>query len=485
MKKIIIRFIIFIVIGFVVYIISPILIVLYNKKQEIKPTINMPYSIDTLDFRSNTEADFMSKYGYLNIENSPTFDTIYGSFFSEKYYISIMADTIKLSSIIFDTGSDACIFDINNFDSNRFGKDISLTNVWGDPLPSKELYIDNIVLGKMIYSPNNVPFYGFTIPLNIIGGDILKHFVWKIDNLHRKIYFSQDTSAFSYDDCVAVPFSFNNNAPIIKCYVNGKLYNVKLDTGSPEFLHIVDGTSIDYLSTIPQTEPRDSFFCTTSVHDMMYANIDSLINSVSQREYRTISDINIGNISFNSEIVEHNIFKSNLLGLDFFKRFEYVILDYINQVMYLGPVSELKSFTYMRTLRTHINTIGIHSNIKLKPYTISSITDSLKEAGLSLGDTIIAIDKEPVTNLELLKLFYSRKSATITVKNGNGESNYTLYRSHYLSEPDTVMTYGEIPFFPLYQNMHFFYPMNDDGRVLKYYNWDPPYLIGDKIRIFD
>ena len=469
-------FIVFIVASIVVivYISVSVLIVLYNKKQEIKPTISMPYKIDTLDFK----LDGANNYVDFHFEKPHGVGTISGSFFNDRCYVSIITDTIKFSSILIDTGSDDSFFDINN----NLGEEYTITNIWGNPLPARRICIDTIVLGKTIYNTNGAPFYYSKHISNVIGGNILKHFVWKIDNLHKKVYFSQDTSAFLCNDCIAVPFDFKANIPFTKCYVNGKLHNVMLDTGYSGFLHIVDKTSVEESLCTPHVEPRDSFFCTTLINDILYDSTE--VDFIRQKEYRTISDINIENISFNNEIVEHNIYFNNLLGWDFFQRFEYVVFDYINQVMYLGPISELKSFTYLRNLRTYINAMGIQSTIS-NPSTILLITDSLEEVGLSLGDTIIAIDKEPVTNMELLKLLYSRKSATITVKNGNGESDYTLYRSHYLSEPDTVMTYGEVALFPLYRNMLSFYLMNDDGFIFKYYNWNPPYLIGDQWRIFD
>ena len=449
-----------------------------------KPTISMPYNIDTLAFKSFIGSDIIRKFGGINFLPPLDPDTIYGSFFYERLYISVIADSLNISSMIIDTGSGISTFNTNDFRNinfNKFGKEVLLTNIWGNTFPTKELFIDKLVLGKTIYSPNNVPFSSFAGSPNILGTDVLKHFVWKIDNLRRKIYFSQDISAFSYKDCVAVPFELKNGLPFIKFYVNGKVYDAHIDTGYPNFLHVIDKTSINNSLFMFRAEPRDSFICTALHVDK---NNSCVGDPFTKKEYRTISDVWIENINFKSEIVEHNIVNYNVLGWDFIQRFEYVILDYINQFMYLGPINDLKSFSYMRNLRTYVNSIGVFYELS-EPNIVTVISDSLKEVGLSLGDTIIAIDREPVTVLESLKLFYSKKSATITVKNGNGEIDYTLYRKHNFSEPDTVMTYGEIPLFPLYRNMEI--QKNDDGScgIMKYYNWSPPYIIGDRIRIFD
>ena len=459
--------------------------VLYKERQSRVPNIFMNYNIDTIDFKTNMDEEFFFHKNFIlnNNEDSSEVTTIDFTTFNEKCYISLKIDSTNLSSVLFDTGSDFSLFDINIVNSKRIGRVGSMINTWGKKFSLSEIFIDTIAFGKTVYIPNNEPFRGYMRPLNIIGGEIMKHFVWKIDNLRRKIYFSQDTSVFMCDDCVAVPFVMNKNIPFIKCIVNDREYSVMVDTGNSGFLHIIDESEMNNNQSFSHQESRDSFYCTMSVFDDSYNIFNYGLSENAIRECRTISDIKINDLSFKDEIIEHNKYQSNILGWDFLQRFEFVILDYINQIMYLGPVDELKTFSYMRDIRSYINTTGIMSSF-IKPNIITALTDSLIKKGISLGDTIIAVDGAPVTNLELLKAIYSRESAEITVKGETYQRDIILYRKHYISEPDTVMTFGEVSLIPLYKRMSIVHPIIGGRRIL-YFDWNPPYLMGDYMKIFD
>ena len=480
MKKLLIIIPSIVIIGFLILV-----AIAFYKMRPMDPAIIMKDNIDTLSFKTNKESDFFFQkslnVGYNEPLGLQTYDC---SSFNEKCYVSVMIDTTTLHSVLIDTGSDISIFNISNFNPKQIGGNNSIYNVWKKEFPYKNVYIDSIGLGKTLFLPFNNSYGGYTRSLNIIGGDILKYFVWKIDNIRREMYFSQDTSAFQYEDCVAVPFVLAGNKPSIKCKVNGTIYNVILDTGNSDFLHIVDATADNSLMHLPESEPRDSFFRTVSVYDDIYESYSNYgIDFDRIEECRTISEIQIENLSFFDEIVEHNKYSSNLLGWDFIQRFEFIIIDYINQVLYLGPVSKHKSFFYLSSIRSSINTTGLMISLS-KPHIITTITDSLSEKGLSLGDTIIAIDGKAVTDSALLKTIYSKESVTITVKDENNEKNYTLYRKQYFSEPDTVMSYGEMALLPLHRNMEIA-NKETGGRIFRYYNWGPTYLTSDNWKIFD
>ena len=474
MKKVLV--LVFIIIACILHVVffiiaCSLLVVIHNQKQVNEPSIYMPYVIDTVDFKSNMESEsYISKHFVLLNNESEIIDTFDVASFNEKCYIQVAVDTLNLSSVCFDTGSDPSIFDINIIPSKRSGKERALTNMSGFQIPNEEIYVDKVILGKTELKSNNVPFLGNSLPKNTIGGDILKYFVWKIDNHRRKIYFSRDTSAFIYEDCIAaVPFILINNRPFAKCKVNGSSYDVMLDTGFAGFLHIVDSTSVNKSLLSSYIEPRDSFIFTTSIDDSIRNYSDYGVNYSTRKDFRTISDVKIESISLNNEVIIHNLLTLNILGWDFFQRFEYVIFDYLNLIMYLGPINEFKSFSYVRNLRRYVNTIGFHSIFLKDHCIINSITDSLKEKGLSLGDTIIAIDGTPFSELELLKAIYSKDSVKITIKNGDIESDYKLYREYYISEPDTVITYGEISIIPIYKNRQIS-SKKSEVRINRYFN---------------
>ena len=481
MKKLLIIIALLCVLSFIIVV----AIAYYKIKIVVKPAIHMESVIDTLSFKTNKESDYFYQKS-LNIftnhtSAADTMSLACSSSFNEKCYVSVDIDTTSLLSVLIDTGSDISLFDINLFRTNQIGWKNSIINTWGKKFPIKNIFIDSITLSKTQFIPYNNPFGGYTRSQNIIGGDILKHFVWKIDNIRREIYFSQDTTAFQHEDCVAIPFVMRGNKPFIKCTVNGIIFDVMLDTGYPDFLHINDTTAINFPMRPPQSEPRDSFYFKEYRYDDINESISNYgLDFDETKICLTISDVQINDISFHNEIIEHNRVVSNLLGWDFIQRFEFIILDYINQVIYLGPDSMHKSFNYLRSSRMYINTTGMMISFS-KPHMITVIADSLVEKGLSLLDTIIAIDGKPVTDSVLLKTIFSRDSATITINNGK---NFNIYRRHYFSEPDTVVSYGEMALIPLYRNMEIT-NNKTGGRIFKYFNWGPPYMTSDTWKIFD
>ena len=417
----------------------------------------MAYDIDTLEFKTNDGLHLF----VLNADTFPCWSE------NEGCLVSVKIDTVNLALVILDTGAGMSLFDVNSIKNKHIGQNINISNTWMNTVSLSEIYIDSIEFGKTtLYKPNNVPFLSHARPQNILGGDVLKHFVWKFDNKHKKIYFSQDTSAFQREDCYAIPFVLEGNRPFIECVVNGKVYDVMVDTGFSDFLHVVDRTAKNNSIFFETGERLDSFIYYTTFFDDKNCISFSGMNFDTVKFCRTISDVKINSLSFENEIVMHNTFSLNMIGWDFFQRFDYVIMDYINQVMYLGSANENKSMAYAHNLRSYINATGIMGSL-MDPFIISILKDSLIEKGISLGDTIIALNGGPVSELELRKSVHFRDSLKITVKNANSQRDFTLNRNQFISEPDTVMSYGEMLKIMIYEKIQVNRP--DSGVcIIKY-----------------
>ena len=448
------------------------------EKNENGVSIYMDGLVDSIEFKTTVdyfihkEMSFdLPKLGYSKI------DTIDCVSFNEGCYIDIIVDTTEISPIIFDTGSGTCIFNENTINYHKKGENRYTENIWGELVPISEVYVDRLKLGNSLIIPNNVAFAGHGNIKNLIGGNLLKHFIWKIDNTKKKIFFTRDPSAFSYTSCTALPFSLDHDRPVIRCTVDNLIYDLVLDTGYQGFLNL-SGRPYNNI----YVQPRDTF---KNVKSFSYDSTKIYtygINEKSINEFFTLSDVGIGTLTLSNELVSHNLAKFNLLGWSFFQRFEFVILDYINQKVYFGPLSDCKTISYLRDIRLYVNTIGIGTTF-LPPFIINSLSCSATEMGLSLGDSIVAIDKKPPTPLEMRKVILSKETAVITTKKGGVFTDYKLKRQHHVEEPDTVMSYGEISLLPLYRNMTIEgiskHPKPPTEYTFKYFNWNPPYLAGD------
>ncbi len=363
----------------------------------------------------------------------------------------------------FDTGMDRTEFLLSEVHA-KVGKSSYKLNVYNKRVPIKRLYFesDTMYLGNTKFVKKGS--YNGIDPLhssnrNILGSDLFSHFVWKLDHLHQKIYFSQDSAAFSGNHAFSISFTTaKGGCPWIKGTINGKKYPFLLDTGYPGFIHIKDtsvkntinwnsGTFIDYLQ-------NNYFFQKEKEYKKQYQ----------------IADVAFDKLFLKDEIIEYNQFRYNLIGQDFFKRFEYVIIDYLHHVIHFGPM-RYKSFFYLRKLRENINSIGIEINSFNFPQ-ILGVSEKMEKAGICPGDTIVKIDGLPVSEnpdliafstlenpavppTSLAYLQYIKDEAVITIKKNGKEQDFRLQREHYVNEPDTVVAYegGFLQIYPIYKSI--------------------------------
>ncbi|WP_106832105.1 hypothetical protein [Parabacteroides pacaensis] len=363
----------------------------------------------------------------------------------------------------FDTGASCTEFLLPEVHA-KIGKSSYRVNTNEERILIKQLYfeLDTMYLGNTKFVQKG-SYVGKDLlhayDRNILGSDLFSHFVWKLDHLHQKIYFSQDSAAFSGNHAFSISFTTppKDGRPRVEGTINGKKYLFLLDTGHPGFIHIKDesvqntinwngGTYIDYL--------QNNYFFQKEKED--------------KKQYQ-IADAAFDKLFFKDEIIEYNQLRYNLIGQDFFKRFEYVIIDYLHHVIHFGPM-RYKSFFYLRKLRENINSIGIEINSFNFPQIIG-VSEKMEKAGICLGDTIVKIDGLPVSEnpdliafstlenpavppTSLAYLQYIKDEAVITIKKNGKEQDFRLQREHYVNEPDTVNSY-EGPFlqpYPIYKS---------------------------------
>ncbi|MDR2146703.1 MAG: hypothetical protein LBE91_09635 [Tannerella sp.] len=429
--------------------------------------IVMKGDVDSIDFRT-----FPGNAGELNIL-SPSLSC----------YIFLKMDSTILEPVNFDTGFPETVFNLDNIRAYEIFGLQNMTNAFGGIVPGWKIKVNNFKIGHTVIEPNDENIYGYNSSSgHFLGVDIQKKFVWKIDNIKQKLFFSQTSSYFDTDGCICIPFKLENNCLFIPVTVDGKVYDARLDTGFDGFLNIRNDTeNSSSLSEVESVFSSDFMTRTEKTFTFLNTGIKSF------RLKRTVSTVQIGTLSFENEIIDHAEFlHMNLLGWDFFQRFDYVIFDYLQQKLYLGPSSGLKSYKYLINLRESINSMGLSCRMRGDFCTINGIADSLVNRGLQLGDTIVKIDDVPTTTLSRLKMIYSRTSAKITVKRGTRERSFKVYRSMHVAEPDTVMSYNYAGIEPIYRDLNV-EKYGNNGKILKYFDFtmDTTYFIGDKFNIYE
>lgn len=325
------------------------------------------------------------------------------------------------------------------------------------------VYCDSLRIGKITYIGQSL-ILGDSLVAGIIGGDLLKHYVWKIDFLNQRIEIAKRIEEFDISEYSKVQFSLEKNIPVVYSSFNKRKIKFAIDTGASTFACIKNTTDTEMTqqiewSTLLPSPNMNVFGNDTTLYESKYSSM--------------IGSLNIGNISLEDEVVEKANTPLNLLGLDFCKRFGSFIIDYPAQTLYLGSTL-YKSINYAEKVNMFVNTLGVGiSSVKNLAY-ISHIAPKLIGEGLSVGDTILKINSQNILNgnkiffkdsfaigdnyiipikSEFRKIadqfHYDCPKATIEVKKGNKREKHKLTRYHYLNTfPDTLSSYTIQPFYP-------------------------------------
>ncbi|WP_106832104.1 hypothetical protein [Parabacteroides pacaensis] len=384
------------------------------------------------------------------------------SMLDRNYLVNISVKNVPIQCF-FDTGNETTEFLLSSVEPVSFISITSKIDINGEKISRKLIQLDTLSIGHTKYLKRGL-YAGVDSlkksDLSILGNDIYEKFVWKLDHVHQQIYFSQDPKVFTEDYILAVPFAKDMKLASLEATIAGKNYKFILDTGYPEFAHIND-------STISNT--TNWYSCLTYNYLLQYHKPITNESEHSKKQTLCIQDMNIGHLLFNNEIINYNKYPNNLLGRDFCNRFEYIIIDYPNRMIYFGPTYHKSSF-YLHELKRKINTLGIDFSYS-KPLKIIGISEEMKKKGLDIGDTIIKINNILVENNpdllkgfknlretvlpenSLFKIHYIDDIVEITVKKENKLKAFTLFRKSYIEEPDTVISYNGafLESYPIYK----------------------------------
>lgn len=173
----------------------------------------------------------------------------------------------------------------------------------------------------------------------------------------------------------------------------------------------------------------------------------------------------MGDISLDNEIIELRNKSQNLIGMDFFRRFDYFILDYPNRKIHFGKPQH-KSLNFLVSSVISVNNKGVTLNPSPKHTHIGRVTERAKAAGINYLDTLVSIDGisiinqdstfykvnlivqeeinhwefSPSTFTKLVNNFhFESDTSQIGIKKGNQIQNFTLVRQYnFLEMPDSI-----------------------------------------------
>ncbi|MEC3879735.1 retropepsin-like aspartic protease [Parapedobacter sp. 10938] len=394
----------------------------------------------------------------------------------------------------FDSGAQRTIFR-KGIPLTQISQDsgVIMIDAYGDHYAASSVALDTLHIGRL-----NITGLGWSVQTDmtmdgILGGDVLRNLVWKIDFARRCIYVAKEVDSFDEDKKQATRFMLINNLPYVKFRVNGVSIEYLMDTGDNGCLNInnalqkihpceFNNRTISWYFIPQKNTPFEAYIHEPRQH--------SVIDTFSY----TDGAVEIGNHSLNHEVVEFVPSDSpTRFGLDLLQRFDYVVLDYPGRKLHLGNPQH-KSYRYLDNMTRRINSMGVQLSTDTVPI-VTGISSLVTGKDILLKDTIVAIDGisflnqpasfysescfmhdgtgvtqkdnrlntekgclPPKHTLMLDQFTYRNDTATLSIKRGNRIHQVTLTRGNqfrYL--PDTVIHFGDGPPLP--------------GYVVKSYQW--------------
>jgi predicted aspartyl protease len=197
------------------------------------------------------------------------------------------------------------------------------SSIQGDVGICDSLSFANIVFIK-------VPFY--VMPNNpkdnknddgVIGIDVMSKAIWKIDFKNYELTFASSIDSFrEISQAEVFPATFNEQSITVEVdFGNNNVKTMAIDLGYNGYM-LMPLTEFNKISSTNKIFTNPGTFATPAS--------ENSVNNLS------ISDtVNIDHNWFFTIVSSNETAKERLIGLDFFKRFDYVLFDFINKQIYI------------------------------------------------------------------------------------------------------------------------------------------------------
>jgi hypothetical protein len=197
------------------------------------------------------------------------------------------------------------------------------TRIQGDVGICDSLTFENIILRE-------IPFY--IMPNNpkdnksydgVFGGDLMSKGIWKIDFKNDKLTFASNIDSFKeIGQAEVIPAIFAGGSITIDVmFENNVIKTMAVDLG-------YNGDLLMPLEEFNRISSQNEIF-TTPARFKTPAS-DNIINSLS-----IVDTININHNWFFAIVSSNENVKQRLIGLQFFRRFDFVIFDFIEKQIYI------------------------------------------------------------------------------------------------------------------------------------------------------
>ncbi|RAV31034.1 hypothetical protein DN748_01960 [Sinomicrobium soli] len=322
---------------------------------------------------------------------------------------------------VFDTGATFSIFN-TLMNGQQTGNKILFNDISGKNQYVNEILIrDTISIGDVKILNGVFGEYDFSNTDGLIGGDILKNLVLELDFINRKMIIHGKSSDISTLNMSVTEFKLKGSVPFVNILINNTPVEFMLDTGFNGFADI----NMRHISSIPfgENTVKENWQETSRLVSPFDAGNSSVKNLS-----KVITDIQIADRVLKNEVI---IFEENLgtdkLGLDFLKRFDRVIIDYLEKRIYFGK-TVYKSRYYHSEIRSGINSNGIKLSNRAQTTVVSAVSEKFNNK-ISIGDTVVQINGNETVNRN--NSFYEdhvKKDSIVIYRHGLAKDTIVKYK---------------------------------------------------------
>jgi len=349
-----------------------------------------PKNTVTLDKTEPIEIDYNQNESYIILENV-------------RINNSIIAE-----NAIFDTGSNGTVIDNSVAQELNLKtiKKVKLIDITGKKTKVPCVKIDSINISGAIFRNiyalvTDLSLYDCENVKVLLGNNILKTGIWKIDLSEHKITLFNSMSNIDYSGFHKIPFSYRLN--LIKLqfdYSGKKLKNILFDTGNPSILIL---SQKDKLTE--HLKPKYSF-------ELYYQSLNKMQLEKVRRDYY-FSNIKLYNLELDSVLTKYS--RKRSIGLGLFKN-NTIVIDYSHKLIGIKEPFILKKTTFKNvgiTFKSYNNNEIVISSLRL-----NSPADKI---GIQVGDKVQKINKKEIsefslTECELIDSLNSMTNDTLYLK---------------------------------------------------------------------
>jgi len=256
----------------------------------------------------------------------------------------------------------------------------------------------------------------------IIGANLMKKAIWKIDYKNQVITITNSIDALSIPETAyKVQFSQElTGTPLININLNGIVAkDVTIDSGSNRNIKLAKQDFYNLANTMPSL-PKLTSFGNSSYGLYGIGKNDSTFTTI-------VPQVSLGDILLKNTIVKFKGKSTSIIGNKFFKNYD-LIFNWFNNEIYFIEKEEYRNSTLF--------SFGFNHITKGDKFLIGEIFEnsSAYNEGLQLGDQIIQINDVKYDKLSAEQtcqildkgLAFEEKEISITVLRNNEELNFVL-----------------------------------------------------------